>query len=74
MPTRIPAQDLRLTLKEREVTALVAEGLRNSAIGARVGTTEQVVKNILRLVYDKAGVDNRTELALWYVAHEKGKA
>jgi len=38
-----------------------------------IGTTEHVVKNHLRLIYDKLGLWNRVELALWYEArrHEE---
>ncbi len=74
MPTRIPAHDLTLTPKEQEVTKLVAGGMRNVDVAVLVGTTESVIKNTLKLIYDKLGLWNRTELALWYVAHEKAKA
>jgi DNA-binding CsgD family transcriptional regulator len=38
-----------------------------------MGTTEHVVKNYLRVIYDKLGLWNRVELALWYEArrHER---
>jgi DNA-binding NarL/FixJ family response regulator len=52
------------------VIALVAEGLKNREIAARIGTTEHVVKNYLRIVYDKLGLWNRVELALWYEARK----
>ena len=39
--------------------------MKNKEIAARVGTTEQVVKNYLRKVYDKLGVADRLELALY---------
>jgi DNA-binding NarL/FixJ family response regulator len=54
------------TGKEEKIVALVAEGLRNADIADRIGTTEQVVKNYLRVIYDKLGMWNRLELALWY--------
>ena len=46
----------------------VAEGCKNSEIANSLGTTEHVVKNDLRLIYDKLGLWNRVELALWYEA------
>jgi hypothetical protein len=39
--------------------------MTNKEIAVRVGTTEQVVKNYLRKVYDKIGVADRLELALY---------
>jgi DNA-binding NarL/FixJ family response regulator len=55
----------RLTPKEIKVVALLVQGCKNKEIALRLGTTEQVVKNYLRSVYDKAGVSDRLELALF---------
>jgi len=52
--------------REQRVIALVAEGLKNSEIAQAIGTTEFVVKNYLKVIYDKLGLWNRVELALWY--------
>jgi DNA-binding NarL/FixJ family response regulator len=54
--------------RERRIIALVAQGLKNSEVAQAVGTTEHVVKNYLRDIYDKLGLWNRVELALWYEA------
>ena len=43
--------------------------MKNKEIAIRVGTTEQVVKNYLRKVYDKLGVADRLELALYCLNH-----
>ena len=59
----------RLTPKELQIVALVAEGAKNREIGVRLGTKEQVVKNYLRSIYDKVGVSDRLELALYTVHH-----
>lgn len=56
-----------LTAKEWSIVSLVAEGLRNQDIAVEVGTSEHVIKNRLRTIYDKLGFWNRTEVALWYV-------
>jgi len=56
------------TERERRIIALVAQGLKNSEVAQAVGTTEHVVKNYLRDIYDKLGLWNRVELALWYEA------
>ncbi len=39
-----------------------------------IGTTEHVVKNYLRVIYDKLGLWNRVELALWYEARQHESA
>jgi DNA-binding NarL/FixJ family response regulator len=59
----------RLTTKERIVATLVWEGHTNREIAARIGTSEQVVKNHLRSAFDKLGVWSRLELALYVASH-----
>jgi DNA-binding NarL/FixJ family response regulator len=54
--------------REQRVIELVAQGLKNSEVAESIGTTEHVVKNYLRAIYDKLGLWNRVELALWYEA------
>jgi DNA-binding NarL/FixJ family response regulator len=56
---------VQLTPKESVIVACVTQGMKNKEIAHRVGTTEQVVKNYLRKVYDKLGVADRLELALF---------
>jgi len=51
---------------EYRVIDLVAEGLKNKEVAEAIGTTEHVVKNYLRVIYDKLGLWNRVELALWH--------
>jgi hypothetical protein len=43
--------------------------MKNKDIAAEVGTTEQVVKNYLRKIYDKLGVNDRLDLALYCMHH-----
>lgn len=64
--TRVPSP------KESRVIALVAAGLKNREVAVAIGTTEHVVKNYLRVIYDKLGLWNRVELALWFEAHRQG--
>ena len=52
--------------REHRVIQLVAQGLKNKEVADQIGTTEHVVKNYLRVIYDKLGLWNRVELALWY--------
>ena len=54
--------------REHRVIELVAQGLKNRGVAMAMGTTEHVVKNYLRVIYDKLGLWNRVELALWYEA------
>jgi DNA-binding NarL/FixJ family response regulator len=61
-PSRTKVQ---LTPKEALIVSCVTQGMKNKEIATRVGTTEQVVKNYLRKVYDKLGVADRLELALY---------
>lgn len=58
--------------REQRVIELVAQGLKNREVANEMGTTEHVVKNYLRIIYDKLGVWNRVELALWYEARREG--
>src|SRR5215472_4128198 len=57
------------TPKESLIVSCVTQGMKNKEIALRVGTTEQVVKNYLRKVYDKLGVADRLELALYCLNH-----
>jgi DNA-binding NarL/FixJ family response regulator len=59
----------RLTPKEMKIVALIVQGCKNKEIGSRLGTTEQVIKNYLRSIYDKTGVSDRLELALFTIHH-----
>jgi DNA-binding NarL/FixJ family response regulator len=73
----IPARDLYGTRvpspRQQQVIELVAQGLKNSEVAEIIGTSEYVVKNHLRIIFDKLGFWNRVELALWYEArrHER---
>lgn len=59
----------RLTPKEMQIVALIVQGFKNKEIANQLGTTEQVIKNYLRNVYDKTGVSDRLELALFTIHH-----
>ena len=58
--SRVPSE------REQRVIQLVTEGLKNKEVADAIGTIEHVVKNYLRVIYDKLGLWNRIELALWY--------
>lgn len=56
--------------REREITALVAEGLDNRDIAARLFLSEGTVRNRISVILDKLGLTNRTQLAIiWLNAH-----
>jgi DNA-binding NarL/FixJ family response regulator len=50
-----------LTNREREVLALLADGLANKQIAARLGISKNTVKTHLELLFDKLGVSSRAE-------------
>ena len=49
-----------LTAREVEIISLVAEGLRNREIGARLGVSEETVGVHLRNIFSKLDVNDRT--------------
>ncbi|HLV88385.1 MAG TPA: helix-turn-helix transcriptional regulator [Candidatus Sulfotelmatobacter sp.] len=56
--------------RERQMIKLVAQGLNNRQMATVMGTSEHVIKNDLKSIYDRLGVWNRLELALWYEGHQ----
>jgi len=58
-----------LTPRERTIVALAMRGTRNRDIAATLGITEGTVKVYLHALYQKLGVDNRTELAVLALKH-----
>ncbi len=63
-PTRERAQ---LSQREREIIVLIAQGYKNKEIAEKMFITEQTVKNHLHNVFDKLGVSDRLELALYAI-------
>jgi DNA-binding NarL/FixJ family response regulator len=59
----------QLNQREIQVATMVWEGKTNPEIAAVLGSTEQVVKNLLRGIFDKLGVWSRLELALYVASH-----
>lgn len=51
-----------LTAKECRIVVLVCSGLTNKEIAARLATSDQVIKNALRFIFQKVGCDNRARL------------
>jgi DNA-binding NarL/FixJ family response regulator len=65
-----PRTQPRLSGKELAIINCITRGMRNKEIAYQIGTTEQVIKNYLRKIYDKLGVSDRLELALYCMHHE----
>jgi two-component system, NarL family, nitrate/nitrite response regulator NarL len=58
-----------LSEREMEVVQLVAQGFHNKEIGKKLLISEQTVKNHLHNIFDKLGVSDRLELALYAIHH-----
>ena len=59
-----------LSQREREIVGLVAQGFKNKEMAEKMFISEQTVKNHLHNIFDKLGVSDRLELAL-YAIHKK---
>ena len=69
VPPRVtPGQ--KLSPRERQVAALVAQGLPNKLIASQLHLSEGTIKVYLFHIFQKAKVANRTELAVWQVRAE----
>ena len=60
-PAPAPSDDRGLTAREREILGLIAAGLTNKEIGARLFVSENTVKTHSRRVFEKLGARRRTE-------------
>jgi DNA-binding NarL/FixJ family response regulator len=70
-PPSVPAPRERerspLSQREREIVALVAQGFKNKEMAEKMFISEQTVKNHLHNIFDKLGVSDRLELALYAI-------
>jgi DNA-binding NarL/FixJ family response regulator len=62
-------QGATLSVREREIVVLVAQGFKNKEMAERMFISEQTVKNHLHNIFDKLGVSDRLELALYAIHH-----
>jgi DNA-binding NarL/FixJ family response regulator len=69
---RAPAGGAALSDRESDVLRLVAAGHPNKVIALRLGISEKTVKNHLSTVFQKLGVTDRTQAALWSQRHDPG--
>ncbi len=63
-----------LTDRESEIVTLIAKGLSNREIAAKLFMSEGTVKNYISGILDKTGLDHRTQIAIYYLTGEKGDA
>ena len=67
-PSGIRSRDRSpLSQREREIVALVAQGYKNKEMAEKMFISEQTVKNHLHNIFDKLGVSDRLELALYAI-------
>jgi two-component system, NarL family, nitrate/nitrite response regulator NarL len=69
-PSQAPQRDRErspLSQREREIVALVAQGFKNKEMAEKMFISEQTVKNHLHNIFDKLGVSDRLELALYAI-------
>lgn len=59
----------RLSAKELKIIGLIVQGYKNKDIAKELNNSEQVIKNYLRSIFDKTGVGDRLELALFTIHH-----
>jgi two-component system nitrate/nitrite response regulator NarL len=64
---KAPRERAQLSQREREIIILIAQGYKNKEIAEKMFITEQTVKNHLHNVFDKLGVSDRLELALYAI-------
>jgi DNA-binding NarL/FixJ family response regulator len=62
-----------LNPREREILALIAEGLTNRQIGTRIHLSEKTVKNYVSSILDKLGLTSRTQAAVVALKHLTGE-
>jgi two-component system, NarL family, nitrate/nitrite response regulator NarL len=67
VPLTIPRPVDMLTHREKMIISYLVQGWRNREIAQHLAISEQTVKNHLRAVYDKVGVSDRLELALYVI-------
>lgn len=63
----------QVSRRQYAIIELLASGLLNRDIARLMGTTENVIKNDLRWLYDKLGLWNRVEVALWWQSRNLAK-
>jgi DNA-binding NarL/FixJ family response regulator len=63
-------RDFGLTLRERQIVSAVVDAYQNKEIAEKFAISEKTVKHHLTNIFNKVGVSNRLELALFAVHHQ----
>jgi DNA-binding NarL/FixJ family response regulator len=69
---RAPVEAPGLSPREAQMLRLLVDGLLNKQIAARLGITERTVKAHLTSAYQRVGVADRTQAALWVQRNDPG--
>ncbi len=64
-PEVLAGAPLVLTVSERNIALLVAEGARNHDIARQLGVSHRTVESHLSNIFAKLGIGSRVQLALW---------
>ena len=64
-----PGTGEQLNAQDRRLLSLLAEGKTNKEIGAALGLAEKTIKNQLTILFDKLGIERRSQAAAYYVQH-----
>jgi DNA-binding CsgD family transcriptional regulator len=67
LPVRVASAPPALTTRQREVAALVAEGLTNREIARRLGIEERSAEGHLERIRLRLGLRSRAQVAAWWV-------
>jgi DNA-binding NarL/FixJ family response regulator len=60
---------VRLARRERQILDFLVEGCTNKEIAARLGVSDQTIKNRLTVLYQKVGVSGRVSLVVFALRH-----
>ncbi len=66
-----PDQPVRLTQREREITALLAQGLSNKEIAARLVIAQRTAESHVENILNKLGFTSRAQVAVWYIEQQR---
>jgi DNA-binding NarL/FixJ family response regulator len=58
----------QLTRRDREIIALISQGMKNKQVAGQLSISEPAVRHRLTAIFDKLGVSDRVELAIY--AHQ----
>jgi DNA-binding NarL/FixJ family response regulator len=67
LPAAAGHEEVELTLRERQILALIADGMTNRQIGEKLQLAEKTVKNYVSGLLDKLGLERRTQAAVYGV-------